>query len=133
MNLTRSGQIAVGLIAFGVISSVWGWEPREPAGATPLNAEQIKAAFAGKIANGRDIAFVDHHFKDGRFKGVTDDGRPYGGKWWVEEKDNYICFKYSSTLRECWNIARGEDGNYYYYKWGSDLPDAFATLEPMSD
>ncbi len=120
-----------GLCLIFHLSAAFAWEPSEPEGATPLNAEQIKAAFAGHVFNGQNIDYVEQHFKDGRFKGDYA-GRLYSGKWWVEEKDGYLCLLFVGKT-ECYNIARGKDGNFYYYIWGSDRPDVWGTLEPIKD
>ena len=133
MNITRFGQIVVGLVAFGMISSAWGWEPREPAGVTPLNAEQIKNTVAGQIGRGYMVAFEDRYFEDGVYRGITSNGMPYSGKWWVEKDDNYLCFTYLGKPAHCYNVARGEDGMYYYYFWGADRPDFDVKFEALPD
>ena len=69
MTKRLSFMASVFLAAFGMMSSVWGWEPSEPEGATPLNAEQIKAAFAGHRFKGLDIDYDDNYFRNGQFKG----------------------------------------------------------------
>jgi hypothetical protein len=116
-------------LALSVISSAWGWEPREPEGATPLNAEQIKATFAGQVFSGQNIDYIDQYFKDGRFKG-TFHAEHYTGKWWVKEKDDYLSEQVFGK-NHCYNIARGKDGNFCVYLWGSDRPDVCGTLEPI--
>ena len=133
MKLTRFGQIVVGLVAFGIISSAWGWEPREPEGVRPLNAERIRSVLSGKIGRGKLVAFEERYYEDGVLQGVTSNGRPFSGKWWMEEKDDYLCMKYVFRNLECSNIARGEDGMLYYYVWGSDRPDYDVKLEDIPD
>ena len=123
MNLTRFEQIVVGLVAFGMISSAWGWEPREPAGVTPLNAEQITSAVSGRIGRGTWSAFEEKYHEDGVLQGVSSNGRPYSGKWRVEEKDNFLCLTVFGRTPDCYNVARGEDDLLYYYAWGADRPD----------
>lgn len=123
--------LSSGLCLIFHLSTATAWEPSEPEGVTPLNAEQIKAAFARYVFKGQDIDYVDQHFKDGRFKGEFHSER-YSGKWWVEEKDNYLCQQVYGK-NHCYNIARGKDGNFCFYLWGSDRPDVCGTLEPIKD
>ena len=114
------------------LSTAFAWEPSEPEGITPLNAEQIKATFAGQVFNGENIDYVDQHFKDGRFKGEYSGGHDYSGKWWAEEKNDYLCQQVKGK-NHCYNIARGKDGKIYFYLWGADRPDVWGTLEPIKD
>lgn len=121
-----------GLCLIFYLSTASAWEPSEPEGAVPLNAEQIKNAVIGRVAKGQDVDYVDKYFEDGRYKGSFHDEH-FSGKWWVEEKDDYLCLRYLSRMRECFNIARDKNGRLYYYKWGSNRPDFRATLEYIKD
>jgi hypothetical protein len=121
-----------GLCLIFHLSTAFAWEPSEPEGATPLIAEQIKAAFAGHVFNGTNLDYVDQHFKDGRLKGEFGGGNHYTGKWWVEEKDNYLC-QQTRSQKHCYNVARDKDGNFCLYLWGSDRLDVCGTLEAIPD
>ena len=130
MTKRLSFMASVFLAAFGMMSSVRGEEPSEPEGATPLNAEQIKATFAGYVFKGQNLDYVDQHFKDGLFKGEFHSER-YTGKWWVDEKDDYLC-QLVFGKKHCYNIARAKDGKIYFYLWGAYRPDVWGTLEPIN-
>lgn len=41
--------------------------------------------------------------------------------------------KYLYYTRNCFNVARGEDGMLYYYSWGSSRPDYDSMLEAIPD
>ena len=133
MNIATIGQVVAGLFALGMSLSIWAWEPREPDGVTPLSAEQISAAVRGKIGRGKMVAFEDRYFEDGQYRGITSNGMPYSGKWWVENGDNYLCFTYLGKPPHCYSVARAEDGMLYYYFWGADRPDFDVVLEPLPD
>lgn len=124
--------LSSGLCLIFHLSTATAWEPSEPEGATPFNAEQIKAAFAGHVFRGQNIDYDDQYFKDGRLKGEFSGGHDYSGKWWVEKKDDYLCQQVKGT-NFCYNIARGKDGNFCLYLWGADRLDVCGTLQPIKD